>query len=683
MRIIPYLMLLIFVSFMFISPVSADEYIHEVYQSTGSPYFHKGSTGNNANAVANQLTIMDAALVPSVHYIILESTVRMVGVEGAQSISFTNGLTGTVYLSHTRNVLGDITGSRALIFFDNWEEKVPSTGMYVLTIANYASNNYFYSNANMYKGYSPGIPSGKAVCVVGGTHDYYGRHYSPYISAKINSYVYGKHTITLDYTADTVLLQGDLSSSEINDATRYVYLSTTPDEQTSSIFYRESPLHGTSWTLIIPSPTDTYYLSSELGGVFKQWIINIDKGETPPDEPTGSYTLHKINTPPHVVGSEINYQLYVDSILQNVTYRVEFTTTKEGLLYSSRTYIKEGEVFKVNGLGSYTFDELLYYFTPDAPTTYNTGVTVYTDTGLQLFTDSRIDTVSVSPTTAILRAEVTSAYDGSYISGVNAVISWGGVERYNDTLMNGVYETNIPKNSIITAALSHDDYHPRTVTATFDLDYNRWSIVLEPLTIPIGEGDCLAEFTVTDGTKVLPNARILFDGVIKYTNQLGYASYVTSDIGLKTYQVTLAGYQGASGNIQTIANTTVSRTVVLTPLTPSTPIETEIPITPTPIPTYPAVGEEGWGMVSAIKWLIATFLGIEDELWVNSILALCIIITSSIVIANITNDGFGAMVGAGIGFFIALVIGLIPIWIVFIMLALGGFTAFIMLQKGG
>jgi hypothetical protein len=216
------------------------------------------------------------------------------------------------------------------------------------------------------------------------------------------------------------------------------------------------------------------------------------------------------------------------------------------------------------------------------------------------------------------------------------------------------------------------------------LDYNRWAFRIDPLSITYEPSECLVEFTVTDGIKTLPNVRIQFDTATKYTNQLGYASWITDDIGWKTYTATLTGYEGVEGTIQTIADTTVSRTIVMNPLTPPTEQPT---ITPTPTPsgniTYPAVGEEGWGLISAIKWLISNFLGIEDELWVNSILALCIIITTSLIIVQYTRDGTGAIVGAGIGFFIALVIGLIPIWLVFIMLALGGFTAFIMLQKGG
>ena len=682
MRIIPYLILLIFVSFM-ILPVSADEYTHEIYQSTGSPDYHNGGAGTTSTTQAyNRIWVFNVDHAPSVHYLIIESVGKMNGNEGSPNpISFTNGLTGTTYLTHFRNLLGQITGSRMVIFFDNWEDYAPQSGTYQLVISQYASTNTFMTGITR-GGVTPAIPSNKAVAVIGGGMGL-GFDYGEKALVKLLAYYQGEHTITLNYTADTELLLGTISSAEINDNTRYVYLSTTPEEQSSSIFYREAPAHGNTWNIITPSPVATYYLTSEMGGDKKQWMINLDLGggeEKIPEE--YQFTLHKINQPPHQIGNEISYQLYSPVALADAIDRIEFTTTKGGYHHSSRIYIREGEIFKVNGLGEYTLDEILYYFTPDTVEPYYTGVIVYADDSV-VFTTSVSDEVTTSQTTSIMRAEIISGYDDSFVYNSNAVFEWGGVERFNDTLSMGVYQTNVPKNTIVTATITHPDYDERIVSHTMADDYNRWLIVLTPTEIIYEPTECLVQFGASDGINPLPNTRILFDGNVKYTNQLGGASWITSDIGLKTYSATKTGYESITGSITTIANDTVYKSIILTPLSVTPPPTEQPTITPTPIPHYPSVGDEGWGVISAIKWMIATFLGIEDELWVNSILALCIIITASLAIAQYTRDAGGALIGAVAGFFIALVIGLIPLWIVFVMLALGGFVGFIMLNRGG
>ncbi len=686
------LLLVSLVLFLLVSPVSANYthtgvYTHLVSTQTGTSLTYAATT---SSAPAQSIQFMKVENAHDLQYMIIDYEGGLLrGVEGAvNTISFNDGLSGTFYLSVYRNIFGTVTGSSWVVFFDNWDTKKPLTGDYRVYVSNINSVSTTDISATSIIGSItyPTITPGKMGAVLR-----YSSSNPMYLhGAKITTVSSISISHTIDLTIEPIADYGFYTITtytEPSDNDAHIYLSTSTDEQTTSVFYRKYPLHGDTWGYIDYDGLSQIYLTSNIVSTKKQWLIQtgLDPYIPPEEDEEGSFILHQINQPPFYTGSFINFRLEIPESIYDVVERIEFTTTKGGEIYDTRNYDRNGETFQVGYAGAYTIDDITHQYTPDTPNTYSEMVSVFDEDYHLIFTASKTDTITQSESTSTLRIEVESEYDGSKVYDVTGVISWGGREKFNGTVLQGVYETQIPKNTVITATFSKAGYIERTGSITADSDYTRWIFPLSPSSVSIDPSECLVELTATDGFKPLPNVRILFDGNVKYTGQTGKASWITTDIGTKTYSATLTGYQGYNGVLTTVSNTTVSQTFVLTPIggiiTPTiTPTPT---VTPGGNITPPAIGEEGWGIIEAIRWLAGTFLGVHEESLVDAILAMCLIVTCALVIVQYTRDAGGAIVGAGIGFLIALVIGWIPIWIVFVGMALGGFIAFIMLSRGG
>jgi hypothetical protein len=597
-------------------------------------------------------------------------------------MTFTNGLTATTYHSIQTNILGQKTGETLLLFFDNWEEHVPASGTYTITPT---SGRIAFAAPGYNRKAIGGVEASKSSAFL---YQYYANsdNYPYNTNVKMVAYSSLSQTITANHTQLLPNLMG-IEGETTGSGAHKLYISSSSDEQTTTFYFYTSDIASTKTFGTSSEILAEYYITSELAGRKKQWVIptNLIQGTDPSPGEDGNFILHQLNQPPFYTGSYINYRLEIPESIYDVVERIEFTTTKGGEIYDTRNYDRNGETFQVGYAGAYTIDEITHQYTPDTPNTYSEMVSVFDEDYHLIFTTSKTNTISQSVTTSTLRIEVESEYDGSKLFDVTGVISWGGTEKFNGTVLQGIYETQIPKNTVITATFSKTGYIERTGSITADSDYTRWIFPLTPSSISIDPSECLVELTATDGIHPLPNVRILFDGNVKYTGQTGKASWITNDIGTKTYSATKTGYQGYNGVLTTIANTTVSQTFVLTPIggiiTPTiTPAPT---VTPGGNITPPAIGEEGWGIIEAIRWLAGTFLGVHEESLVDAILAMCLIVTCALVIVQYTRDAGGALVGGVIGFFIALLIGWIPIWIIFVMLALGGFVAFLMLSRGG
>lgn len=188
----------------------------------------------------------------------------------------------------------------------------------------------------------------------------------------------------------------------------------------------------------------------------------------------------------------------------------------------------------------------------------------------------------------------------------------------------------------------------------FAFDANQYiiNIWIRPIKeIPAGKG--ILEFRVINtASENIQNAKItLTDNQINFTSAFGYTYFQVNAPASYGFKCDKDGYYSVTGNISVNEYEQKYGSIILTPL----PV-----ITPTPAPTIP--GKTPTNPIEAIYYFFKTF-GVTKTDNVNLIIAMCICLTSALILAYYTRDGLATVAGGAVGFIICLGLGLIPIWI--------------------
>ena len=185
-------------------------------------------------------------------------------------------------------------------------------------------------------------------------------------------------------------------------------------------------------------------------------------------------------------------------------------------------------------------------------------------------------------------------------------------------------------------------------------------------------------FQVVDTTKPtaipISGAKITANGMDKYTNYNGYASFYDINESI-TYLISKTGYGSISG-YDLITEDTFLINILMT--------EDEIIAIPTTTPITPPDLEQPTNILESIKYAFAQMFGLTESAdleTMNLFMGLGIIFAGAVLIASITKDALGAVVGALIGFIMSLALGFIPLWVLFVGFA--GFAIYIILTKTG
>ena len=172
-----------------------------------------------------------------------------------------------------------------------------------------------------------------------------------------------------------------------------------------------------------------------------------------------------------------------------------------------------------------------------------------------------------------------------------------------------------------------------------------------------------------EGVKVIGNSET------KYTPYNGDVSF-TVLAGVIEYEVSKPNYVSISGN----ATITENQAIYIYMMTVEEAINTTVP---TPTPTPPDL-EQPTNLLESIKYAFAQMFGLTESAdleTINLFMGLGIIFAGAVLIASITKDALGAVVGALIGFVMSLALGFIPLWVLFVGFA--SFAIYIILTKTG
>lgn len=296
------------------------------------------------------------------------------------------------------------------------------------------------------------------------------------------------------------------------------------------------------------------------------------------------------------------------------------------------------------------------------------------------------DSISeVSPTSGTLNIYIHDSQTNNLISGARVVIEGGFydppelLEVINETLPAGQKSYTLQPTG---GGLPNPDYYRITVTAdgyvpempyiNTDLDTGM-SMSIYMYMDPTGGSpenpeNTFIDFYVRDlEAYAIQGATVVFDGTTLQTNNAGYCLFEVAKNSTYSYTVSKTGYLSLSGTVtiggdgRYTVNTVIVRGAFPTP-TPYTPA----PVTPTPTPTAGAGFLEQSGKAMADLFGVSLTVG---KLILGMLLALAIGMTTAKQLHGGANEfGMGLLGGAMLG----VVIGLIPVWVIVVLLLVVG-----------
>lgn len=174
---------------------------------------------------------------------------------------------------------------------------------------------------------------------------------------------------------------------------------------------------------------------------------------------------------------------------------------------------------------------------------------------------------------------------------------------------------------------------------------------------PEEEGINTLVFEIVD-SKNIPSygVRVVIGEEIKYTDTNGKTSFALSQ-GPVTYEIYKQGYQKISNSF----NLTEDHLLKITLLK-----DGEVP--PSTKPEIPPAEVKPSNIIESVKYAFSKMFGFnynnpEDITKNNLLFGLIIVLGVATVVASVTKDGLGALVGGAIGFVFSSALGLIPIWV--------------------
>lgn len=194
-----------------------------------------------------------------------------------------------------------------------------------------------------------------------------------------------------------------------------------------------------------------------------------------------------------------------------------------------------------------------------------------------------------------------------------------------------------------------------------------------------GEDNYSVMFKVRDYSTgdFLQGAKVIGNGVTKYTPYNGDVGFAVLT-GNITYDISKSGYVSISGDMPVTMNQAIYIYLMTEEEALSTP-------TITPTPTPPPDIDKPTNLLESIQFAFTKMFGLtsstEDLETSNLFMGLGIIFAGAVLIASITKDALGAVVGALIGFVMSLALGFIPLWVLFVGFA--SFAIYIILTKTG
>ena len=295
------------------------------------------------------------------------------------------------------------------------------------------------------------------------------------------------------------------------------------------------------------------------------------------------------------------------------------------------------------------------------PITENTRLWIY-----MIPDEEIIDTVTIDWYT--YNAEIPSQH-----IGVNYILNKYSITNDEWSLQESGYNP-----STLDMEIPVETYYNLTTIANgfITTDFKFYATKDEHLSIKMfpsyGDNFSVA-FLVSDyQERRLESAKIIANGITKYTSILGTTGF-GNIVDQISYVVSKPGYISISGEKEITKNEQLYIFLQT---------EDEALITSTPIPpdiTKPT------NLLESIQYAFQKMFGLtsstEDMETANLFMGLGVIFAGAVLIASITKDALGAVVGGLIGFIMSLALGFIPIWVVFV--GFSAFAIYIILTKTG
>jgi len=312
----------------------------------------------------------------------------------------------------------------------------------------------------------------------------------------------------------------------------------------------------------------------------------------------------------------------------------------------------------------------------DIPYTINVTNPVYIGTGPnEFFEDVIPEDVGIADN-VVLSWYAYNKEQSNEIIGTNYILkirnetdlTWSTQESgYNPSYS----DLEIPNNAYYNISLTTSGFEPLE-NYTFSVSGNK---AMNFGLYPEYGANFSVNFQIRDSSgKRIEGAKIILNGITKYTPYNGIIGFgdVSNYIN---YEITKTNYVPISGNKTITQNEelyiimyTEEESIITSTITP----------TPTPDITHPT------NLIESIKFALQKMFGLtefEDSETINLLMGLLIIFGGACLIAGITKDALGAVVGGLIGFVMSLALGFIPMWVLFV--GFSGFTIYIILTKTG
>ena len=274
-----------------------------------------------------------------------------------------------------------------------------------------------------------------------------------------------------------------------------------------------------------------------------------------------------------------------------------------------------------------------------------------------------------------------SVFDNQYPS--NMISAYYDLSLYNTTseswvsialgLNSDISILSMPNNHEYNLSLTKYGYTPKdnyfSMTGDRTLNFGMYPIVTE--------GTYVVTFKIRDFDTgdYISGAKITVNDTTKYTPYNGNTAFWDIEDYI-IYEVSKPGYVTVTGNKIITENQAIFIN-----------LQTETSAYGTPIPTtiIPPDIMQPTNLLESIQYAFQKMFGLssssEDMEIANLLMGLGIIFAGACLIATITKDALGAVVGALIGFIMSLALGFIPLWILFVGFA--SFTIYIILTKTG
>ena len=249
-------------------------------------------------------------------------------------------------------------------------------------------------------------------------------------------------------------------------------------------------------------------------------------------------------------------------------------------------------------------------------------------------------------------------------------------EPYITGFNPGIMDINIPNNRYYNMTLERYQFltkeHYFSVSGDADLTSYMY---------PDYAGNYTVTFKVREYEtgNFIEAVKVTANGEIKYTPYNGNIGFGDID-GLIEYEASKTGYVPISGNKTITSNQAIFITMLTEEQALEDDDEDEDEDEDEDILGAPT------NLLESIQYAFQKMFGLssstEDMEVANLLMGLGVIFAGAVLIASITKDALGAVVGGLIGFIMALALGFIPLWVVFV-----GFSAFaiyiILTRTGG